>query len=210
VAVAPSDAELASQALAGSQEAYRTLVGRYAAPAVNLAARLVHDAALAEDLAQEAFARAFARLDRYDPQKKFSSWFFQVVHNVTVDHLRRKRLSTVSLEEPAVAAQALDAAGRAAPSPAAHAEHDELARVLSEALAQVRPEYREALVLHYQEGLTHAEIGGVMGAPVGTVKTYLHRGRLELAAIMAAKGWGPAARAPSKPSDARARRVSRD
>ena len=60
--VTPTDAELVDQALSGSQAAYHALVSRYATPAVNLAARMVQDRALAEDLAQEAFARAFERL----------------------------------------------------------------------------------------------------------------------------------------------------
>ena len=68
-----SDGELARQALAGSQEAYRTLVARYASAAVNMAARLVNDRALAEDLAQEAFVKAFARLKTYDTGRRFSA-----------------------------------------------------------------------------------------------------------------------------------------
>lgn len=91
-----SDAELVRQALAGSQEAFRTLVSRYASAAVNVAARLVHDRALAEDLAQEAFVRAFARLKTYDPERRFSSWFFQVLHNVSIDYLRRRRVPAPS------------------------------------------------------------------------------------------------------------------
>ena len=95
----PSDADLAKQALAGSEDAYRVLVQRYAGPAVNLATRMVRDRALAEDLAQEAFARAFDRLASYNADYKFSSWFFQILHNITVDHLRRKRVPSVSLDE---------------------------------------------------------------------------------------------------------------
>ena len=53
-----------------------------------MAARLVHDRALAEDLAQDAFVRAFARLKTYDPERRFSAWFFQILHNVVIDHLR--------------------------------------------------------------------------------------------------------------------------
>lgn len=73
----PSDAELAQQALAGSQAAYRDLVSRYATPAVNLAARMVRDRALAEGLAQEAFARAFDHLASYNPQHRFRGGSFR-------------------------------------------------------------------------------------------------------------------------------------
>ena len=185
-----SDAELARQALAGSQDAFRMLVTRYASAAVNVAARLVHDRALAEDLALEAFVRAVARLKTYDPERKFSSWFFQVLHHVAIDYLRRKRLDTVSLDT-------LESAGYAGPptapsaSPAAEAERSALGAALSAALLQLRPEYREPLVLRYQQGLAVGEIAGILELPEGTVKTYLHRGRKELAGILEAAGWKP-------------------
>jgi len=99
VPVSPTDAELVQQALAGSQAAYRDLVSRYATPAVNFATRMVRDRALAEDLAQEAFARAFERLATYDQQRRFVSWFFQILHNVTIDYLRRKHPPTISLDD---------------------------------------------------------------------------------------------------------------
>ena len=99
MSVTPSDAELAGEALTGSQAACAALVARYASAAVNLAARPVNDRALAEDLAQEAFAPAFARLASYDPQRRFAAWFLQIVRNVTIDHLLQKRLKTVSLSQ---------------------------------------------------------------------------------------------------------------
>ncbi len=185
-----SDAELARQALAESQEGFRTLVSRYASAAVTVAARLVHDRALAEDLAQKAFVRAFARLKTYDPERRFSSWFFQVLRNVSIDYLRRKRVQTVSLDT-------LQEDGSSGPptepaaSPAAAAERSALASALTAALARLRPEYREPLVLKYQQGLGVDEIAEILGLPEGTVKTYLHRGRKELADILAAAGWKP-------------------
>lgn len=186
----PSDAELARQALAGSQEAYRALVTRYAAAAVNVATRLVRDRALAEDLAQEAFARAFSRLKTYDPTRKFSSWFFQVLHNVSVDYLRRKRIDTMSLDTLQDAGYPGPPAD-AAESPHAAAERTSLGAALTRALSTLRTEYREALVLRYQQELSVEEIAEVLGLPVGTVKTYLHRGRKELADRMADAGWKP-------------------
>jgi RNA polymerase sigma-70 factor (ECF subfamily) len=186
----PSDAELAQQALAGSQAAYHQLVTRYAGPAVNLATRMVRDRALAEDLAQEAFARAFDRLATYNGQARFASWFFQILHHVAVDYLRRKRLPSVSLDELEAAGHPGFASPSKADSPAAQAEHSELAADLDTALAGIRPEYREAVVLRYREDLPVQEIAEIMGIPVGTVKTYLFRARKELATVLAGRGWG--------------------
>lgn len=187
--MSPSDAELAGQALAGSQAAYRTLVARYATAALNLAARFVNDRALAEDLAQEAFVRAFARLGTYDPQRRFAAWFFQVVRNVAVDHLRRKRLNTLSLDDLQAAGYA-GPASSAAGSPEAQAEREALGRALEQALGRIRPAHREAIVLRYQQDLTVEEIAEILAVPPATVKTFLHRGRKELAAILSTEGWG--------------------
>lgn len=180
----PSDAELAREARAGSEAASRALVARYATPAVNFVFRLVHDRALAEDLSQEGFLRVFQRLNTYDPERKFSSWFFQVLRNVTIDYLRVNRLATSSLDELTEAGFEGAATDRTRSSPEHLAGQGELAGALEEALTRIRPEYREVVVLRYQEGLTHPEIAEILGLPGGTVKTYLHRARKELASIL--------------------------
>jgi RNA polymerase sigma-70 factor, ECF subfamily len=190
--VPPTDAELVQQALAGSQNACEALVARYAAPAVNLATRMVRDRALAEDLAQEAFARAFDRLSTYNQQAKFSSWFFQILHNLTIDSLRRKRHPSVSLDELQVAGHPGFPSLAREDAPDERAEHAALARDLDAAIAALRPEYREVVVLRYREELPVEEIARVTELPVGTVKTYLFRARKELAGLMTVRGWAPA------------------
>jgi RNA polymerase sigma-70 factor, ECF subfamily len=189
-----SDAELATEALAGSEAASRALVARYATPAVNFIFRYVRDRALAEDLAQEGFLRVFQRLGSYDPNRKFSSWFFQVLRNLTIDYLRVNRIATSSLNELTEAGYEGGAiVDSGAASPEQQARQSELAVVMGRALAKLRPEYREVVVLRYQEGLTQPEVAEALGMPSGTVKTYLHRARKELAEILIAEGWGPAA-----------------
>ena len=192
MSVPPSDAELARDALGGSEAAYRELVTRYATPAVNFVFRFVRDRSLAEDLAQEGFLRVYQRLSTYDPERKFSSWFFQVLRNITIDHLRVNRLPTASLDELAEEGNERAAVDRQGASPEEVAGQSELASAVSAALSRIRPEYREVVVLRYQEGLSHPEIAEILGMPSGTVKTYLHRARKELAGILSAQGWGPA------------------
>jgi len=182
------DAKLVAQALAGSQSAYRELVRRFQGPVLNLVAHLARGRADAEDLTQEVFVKAFAALRRYDPARKFSSWLFKIAHNQTIDHLRRTRPDMISVHTSGQA----DALLTDAASPADLAEQAALAGAMAAALGRLRVEYREALVLRYQEGLSQDEIAEVMGVPDGTVKTYLHRARKELAAEMTARGWGRA------------------
>ena len=190
MSVAASDAELAREALAGSEAAYRELVTRYATPAVNFIFRFVRDRALAEDLAQEGFLRVYQRLNTFDRERKFSSWFFQVLRNITIDYLRINRLPTSSLDELAEEGNQGASVDRVSASPEELAGQSELATAMGAALSRIRPEYREVVVLRYQEGLTQPEIAEILGIPSGTVKTYLHRARKELAGILAEQGWG--------------------
>lgn len=191
-----SDAELVAHARVGSQDAFRELVVRFERPVFSLVARMVHDPSTAEDLAQEVFVKAFRRLDTYDPQRKLSSWLFKIAHNTTIDFLRRGELETVPLEaredegDHGALADILADAGSA--DPGAVAERRQMARSLERAIARLRPEYRESVVLFYVEGLSYQEICEITGLPLGTVKTNLHRARKELAAVMTEMGWAPA------------------
>lgn len=191
-----TDGELVVYALQGRQEAFRELVVRFERPIYSLVARMVQDPAAAEDLAQEVFIKAFRRLDTYDPQRKFSSWLFKIAHNTTIDHLRRHVPETVPLE----AEKDDDRGGLAAvlsdgssEDPSAAAERRDMARSLERAIARLRPEYRESVVMFYVEGASYQDICEVTGLPLGTVKTNLHRARKELAQLMTAQGWGPRA-----------------
>ena len=191
-----SDAELVAEALRGRQEAFRELVVRFERPVYSLVVRMVQDPATAEDLAQEVFIKAFRRLDTYDPQRKLASWLFKIAHNTTIDHLRRNAPDTVPLEadrseEEGRGGLAAILADESLEDPSAAAERKDMARSLERAIARLRPEYREVVVLFYLEGASYQEICEAVGLPLGTVKTNLHRARKELAQEMAALGWGP-------------------
>ena len=186
-----ADGELVRQALAGAQQAYREIVRRYQQPVFSLIMHMVRERTVAEDVTQEAFAKAFAALRSYDSARKFSSWLFKIAHNHAIDWLRRTRPDLISLEASAEA----DSWAADVRSPEEIAERAELADAMRAALNRLRIEYREALVLRYQEGLSQQEVADVMGITEGTAKTYLHRGRKALAAEMTARGWGAGGRA---------------
>jgi RNA polymerase sigma-70 factor (ECF subfamily) len=188
-----TDAELVAGALRGSQDACRELVTRFERPVYSLVLRMVQDSGLAEDLAQEVFVKAFRRLDSYDPQWKFSSWLFKIAHNTTIDHLRRGAPETVPLEAEAGGERGSLAAVLAdgsVESPLAAAERHDLARSLERAIARLRPDYREAVLMFYVHGASYQEICEATGQPLGTVKTNLHRAKKELAETMTGLGWG--------------------
>ena len=160
----------------------------------SLVVRMVQDPAVAEEIAQEAFLKVFRSLDTYDPSRKLSSWIFKIAHNTTLDHLRRRHLDTVPLEgseeedEPGVGHRLSD---DRVVSPRMEAESSELARAMEEAVSRLRPEYREVVVLRFQEGMAYQEIADITGLPMGTVKTYIFRARKELARHLTEMGWTP-------------------
>jgi RNA polymerase sigma-70 factor (ECF subfamily) len=192
-----TDAELVAEALGGAEEAFREIVVRFERPIYSLIVRMVQDPAMAEDLAQEVFVKAFRRLDTYDPVRKLSSWLFKVAHNTTIDHLRRHAPETVPLEggkkkddDDHRGGLAAVLADETTEDPAAAAERKDMARSLERAISRLRPDYREVVVLFYIEGASYQEICDALDLPLGTVKTNLHRARKELAEEMKTLGWG--------------------
>ncbi|HWP99541.1 MAG TPA: sigma-70 family RNA polymerase sigma factor, partial [Vicinamibacterales bacterium] len=175
------DGRLAALALAGSQAAFRELVRRYERPVLSLVTRLVRDPALAEDVAQESFLKAFQALASFDARRRFSSWLFRIAHHAALDALRRRRPDAVTLDDPA--------AGEPAVEPFDPTDRLALARALDDALGRLRPEHRAALVLRYHEGLSYAEIAEALEIPEGTAKTYVHRARRRMAELLGQAGW---------------------
>jgi RNA polymerase sigma-70 factor (ECF subfamily) len=186
------DAAVIAAALRGTPEACEEIVRRYERPIFGLIARMVRDEAQAEDLTQDTFLKMFRALDRYDRGMRFSSWLFRIAHNTAIDYLRQRKLLVVRpADDPDDESDPLqELPDPAAISPERSAERAELASAVDQALDRVRPDYRAVLVLRYQEGLEYQEISEILGAPLGTVKTFLHRARRDLARELSAVGWG--------------------
>ena len=181
-----SDHDLVTRAQQGSEKAYRELLGRYQRPVFSIIFRMIRDREQAEDLAQETFVRVFNHIGRYDPRYKFSSWIFKIATNLTIDWIRRKELKTVSIDGSRNAVTSEEAEATAITivsedeNPEELLEAKELGAEIEEAIGKLRPEYRAAILLRHVEGREYQEIAEIMALPLGTVKTYIHRGRNEL------------------------------
>ncbi len=180
------DRELAALAAQGREGAFRELLRRYERPVFSLIYRMVRDRALAEDLSQEAFVRAFNAIGTYKTSYKFSNWIFKIANNHTIDHLRKRRLDTVSIHGSPHAGTAEEAEHSRVvlestdENPQQYVEHRELGGQIEEAIGELREEYRTVILLRHVEGYAYDEIAEIMDLPLGTVKTYLHRARAEL------------------------------
>ena len=185
------DREVVELAKAGKEDAYRELLRRYERPVFSLIYRMVRHRALAEDLAQETFIKVLNALETYRPEYKFSSWIFKIANNAAIDQLRRRELDTLSLDgapdartADEIEATALQATDRSE-SPLEELESRETGTAIERAIGRLRPEYRTCILLRHVEGRSYEEIAEVMDLPLGTVKTYIHRARIELREYLA-------------------------
>jgi RNA polymerase sigma-70 factor (ECF subfamily) len=181
-----TDHDLIALARTGSEKAYRELLDRYQRPVFSLVYRMVRDRELAEDLAQETFVKVFNHLDRFNPKYKFSSWIFKIASNLAIDTLRKREPITVSLDgsRNAETPDEVEATRITVESkdenPEEFLEAKELGQEIERAIGLLRPDYRTAILLRHVEGRAYEEIAEVMGVPLGTVKTFIHRARSEL------------------------------
>jgi RNA polymerase sigma-70 factor, ECF subfamily len=186
-----TDAQLVERTLAGSEDAFTALVSRHQRSVYNLLARMLRNPALAEELAQESFLKAYTHLRSFKPEFKFANWILRIAHNTAIDVLRQRGPQIVSIDAPAPAEQrsveetAVDPRSDEAER---RVEQRDLTRLLDAALDHLRPEYRRAVVLRYQQDLGYEEIAAITGEPVGTVKSHLHRARSEMAAFLTRRG----------------------
>ncbi|GAC1306162.1 MAG: RNA polymerase sigma factor RpoE [Vulcanimicrobiaceae bacterium] len=179
------DSALVDAARLGSSEAFAALVDRYRGPIVRLAYRLTHDADEAKDIAQDAFLRAYRRLDDFHPDRPFSRWLFVIARNASLDAIRRRRrAATYASKDESLPDE---------PGPEELAlRNDEASRVHA-ALDALPMKYRDVLDMYYLRGLRYREIALELGIPIGTVKTYISRAKRRLRDELVSPGLGIAA-----------------
>ncbi len=161
------------------QAAFETLIGTYRRRVFGLAFSILRDRAAAEDVAQEVFVKLWKALGSYDGRAKLSTWIYAITRNAAIS-AQRSRRSAGSLSEPAVLAEA----------EGAHATLDRDAsddERLWRAVATLPDAQRRAVTLYYQDERPVEEVAEMLGMPVNTVKTHLHRARARLAAALGAR-----------------------
>jgi RNA polymerase sigma-70 factor (ECF subfamily) len=172
----PTDETLVVAALAGDETAFAVLVRRYQRRLTAFLGQLVGDTELARELTQETFIRAWSALERFDPKYRFSTWLFRIAHNLGIDQLRRRRLQTVSLYRRDADGEEVEmVVTDSEKDPFGHCENKELAQYIKQAIEELRPEYRELVLLRHFGGLSYQDIAEFKEMPLGTVKNKLFR-----------------------------------
>jgi RNA polymerase sigma-70 factor (ECF subfamily) len=178
------DRRLIAESLNGRPAAFGDLVRRYQDRLFNAVVRVVDNADDAQDVVQEAFVNAYQSLGSFKGDAEFYTWLYRIAFNTAVSHRRRRR-ALVSLEtgrdgEPVIDPQ--DPSLETRPGAALERSEEEFA--LQSALNRLSTEHRTVLVLKDIEGMKYEQIAEVLGVPIGTVRSRIHRARLELRELL--------------------------
>ncbi|MDP5170829.1 MAG: sigma-70 family RNA polymerase sigma factor [Bacteroidia bacterium] len=174
------DRELVAAAKRGEEKAFETLLKKYRKSVYYMLLKMVKNADDAEDLTQEAFAKAFNSIEKFDSKFAFSTWLFRIATNNCIDFIRKKRVQTVSIDAPVE--------GDDGSSMRFDVRDDDLdpndallkqqrKRYLSMAIERLPEKYRELVELRYFKELSYEEVANELQIPLGTVKAQLFRAR---------------------------------
>lgn len=176
---ASDDTLLATRCLEGDQGAWTELVARHTGRVFAIAYKFCGRADVAEDLTQEIFVKVYQSLARFKPAEgKFDAWLGSVSRNHAIDHYRRTRQERQRREGSETA---LDSARSKDPTPMQSAERSERAALVHAGLRSLPEDLRDPIILCDLQGVSYEDAAESLGVPLGTVKSRLNRGRLELA-----------------------------
>lgn len=177
------DVSLVSESLSGNQLSFQLLVERYQQRMFALARHYTRNPVEVEDIVQDTFLKAFARLASFQQQSSFYTWLCRIAINTALDFLKRAgRNPVVGVEDPEVTlapdtAVLARASATSVPAPDARMERDEVARITRDVLEQMPEIFRTVLVLREFEELSYQDIADVLGISIGTVESRLFRAR---------------------------------
>ncbi|MDJ0761961.1 MAG: RNA polymerase sigma factor [Myxococcota bacterium] len=167
---------LASRAAAGDSDAFTQIVKRYEGPVYNLCYRYLGPAN-AEDAAQETFIRAFVHRGAFDPDRPLLPWLITIARRLCIDRLRRSKRETLSNESS-------DALADSRPTAEDATASQETLGQLATMLETLPEGQREAISLYHIDELSYEDVAKTLDVPIGTVMTWLHRGRVKLRTLL--------------------------
>jgi len=178
----PTDTELVTRAKAGDREAFGLLVERHEASIYGLCIKMLRNPEDAEDCLQEVFVKAYKALPTFREEARFSTWVYRIATNACLMRIRKRKLDTVSLDQPLQLGEAEIPREIAdwTTNPASAVMNEELGGVLTRHINDLPTNNRIVFVLRDVHGLSTEETAGILGLSVPAVKSRLHRARLFL------------------------------
>jgi RNA polymerase sigma-70 factor (ECF subfamily) len=182
--VSADDHQLIAECLKGNTDAFGVLVRRYQDRLYNTVYRLIDNADDAQDVVQEAFLNAYQSLGSFKGDSLFFTWLYRIAVNTAIS-LKRKQRAILSIDAIRNSDSTIDPADDSEFNKPDHAlERAELERRVQEALNRLSPEHRVVLVLKDIEGQKYETMAEVLQVPIGTIRSRLHRARLELRELL--------------------------
>ncbi|MEX2191159.1 MAG: sigma-70 family RNA polymerase sigma factor [Bacteroidota bacterium] len=173
------DTALIQEALTGHQAAFARLRQKYHDAIYNLIYRMIREKDEVEDLTQEAFIKAFGSLSSFNDEFAFSTWLYKIATNNCIDHIRRRKLQTFSIDKP-IESKESDFSFEL---PDTNDEPDQemitlqRKKLLDDAINSLPPKYRQVIVMRHKEEMEYQEIALILKLPLGTVKAHIFRAR---------------------------------
>jgi RNA polymerase sigma-70 factor, ECF subfamily len=178
------DLKLIGDCLNGNSAAFGELVSRHQDRLYNTVLRLLDHPEDARDVVQEAFLHAYQSLHSFKGDARFFTWLYRIAVNTAISYKRKRRL-VLRLQPNGDGNGVLDPLDPNEANRPGHAmEMAEQEKRVHEALAQLSPEHRLVLVLKDMEGMKYEEMAGVLQVPIGTIRSRLHRARLEIRDVL--------------------------
>ncbi|MED1203885.1 RNA polymerase sigma factor SigW [Heyndrickxia acidicola] len=167
------------QVLKGDQNAFGEIVEIYKDKVFQICFRMLGNRHEAEDIAQEAFLRAYVNISSFNQDRNFSTWLYRIATNLCIDRIRKKK-PDYYLDAEVPGTEGLDMYSQIAASgisPESEVEGMELQEIVQKEISALPEKYRSVIILKYLEDLSLNEISEILDMPLGTVKTRIHRGR---------------------------------
>lgn len=178
-----TDHELVAKSLQGNEKAFAELVRRHHSTAYAVVRGVLGDRDDVDDVVQLVYIKVYRGLAGFRGEARLSTWIYQIARNEAINAVKKRRLDTTPIEDVVLAAS--DGA-----RPDAMVHQGELSDHMESAMQRLDENQRMALELRYMGERSYEEIADVMGVPLGTVKTYIHRGKAELKRVMARRAAG--------------------
>lgn len=171
------DHEIVAKVLQGNQKAFADLIERFHGTAYAVVRGVLGDRDDVEDVLQHVYIKIYKGLGSFRGDAKLSTWIYQIARNEAINAVRRRQLPVTPLED-------VELSGSPADGPEHRYDKQQVGRNVERAMAELDDNYRIALELRYMGERSYEEIADMMGLPLGTVKTYIHRGKAELKKVL--------------------------